>query len=252
MVGVTLNAAIIDDEPLCIEQLKQMLQGFDYVHVTGELNSSAGLMNLLQTVPVDLLFLDIKIQQESGFTIAEYINRQFPEKMLVFTTGFEGLAVNGYEYEPLDFLTKPVNELRLEKTLARALSRKSRLAPRSNARVGLHTGSGLRIVEVGRILYIEKVGRKVQLVYGDPAQPERILLRSSLTEMARIFENYGFFRIHQSFLVPLQNVCGLLSGGVRNTYEVELAGVKEMLPLSRDKYPQLRALLEEENIQFIS
>lgn len=132
----TLRAAIIDDEPLCIDQLKGLLLRFDCVRVTWELGSSAGLMDLLRASPVDLLFLDINIQQESGFAIAEYINRNFPEMMIVFTTGFEGFAVHGYAYEPLDFLTKPVNELRLEKTLSRALARRSHLAACSHTRTG--------------------------------------------------------------------------------------------------------------------
>ena len=93
----TLNVVILDDEPLCINQLKRQLLAFDYVHIAGELQSSTGLMSLLQNTPVDLLFLDIKIDQESGFSIAECINTQFPEKMVVFTTGFEGFAVHGYE-----------------------------------------------------------------------------------------------------------------------------------------------------------
>lgn len=246
-----LNVVIIDDEPLCIDQLKQQLRGFDYVHVVGELHSSTGLMSLLRSVPVDLLFLDIKINQESGFSVAEYINTQFPEKMIVFTTGFEGFAIHGYEYEPLDFLTKPVSELRLGKTLAHALARKSQLATRPHAKIGLHTASGLRIIEIDRVLYIEKVGRKVQLVYGDIEKSECILMRVSLTELEKIFDVYGFFRIHQSFLVPIQRVRSILTTDVRNSYQIELAGVPEKLPLSRNKYPQLRALLEKGDIYFI-
>lgn len=247
----TLNVVIMDDEPLCINQLKQQLREFDYVHVVGELQNSVGLMSLLRSVPVDLLFLDIKINQESGFSIVEYINTQFPEKMIVFITGFEGFALHSYEYEPLDFLTKPVSGSRLGKTLARALARKSQLIPRSHARIGLHTIGGLRIIEVDRVLYIEKIGRKVQLVCGDSEKPECIFLRRSMTEMEKVFDTYGFFRIHQSFLVPLHRICSILTTDIRNSYEVELAGVREKLPLSRDKYPQLRALLEKGDIRFI-
>lgn len=246
-----LNVVIVDDEPICLDQLKRILHHFGYVQITGVLTSSAGLMELLRTTPVDLLFLDIKIQEESGFSIAEYVNRNYPEKMVIFTTGFEDFAINGYEYEPLDFLTKPVNELRLEKALSRALSRKSHLRPRPHAKIGLHTGSGLHIVETDHILYIEKAGRRVQLVYGDPSHPETILLRGSLSEMEQIFEPYGFFRIHQSFLVPLHRVCGIMTTDFRNSYQVELAGLTEKFPLSRNKYTELCALMEDGRIHFI-
>lgn len=98
-----LEVLIVDDEPLCIAQLKQQLAAFSAVHVAGELNSGKGYAEFLKTHRVDLIFLDIRIQEESGFSIAEFTKKNFPEKMIVFTTGFEDFAIQGYEYEPSIF-----------------------------------------------------------------------------------------------------------------------------------------------------
>lgn len=240
-----LEVLIVDDEPLCIAQLKQQLAAFSTVHVAGELNSGKGYAEFLKTHAVDLVFLDIRIQEENGFSIAEFTKKNFQEKMIVFTTGFEDFAIQGYEYEPLDFLAKPIQLPRLKKTLDHAMERKKHQVPTVTAKIGIHMNGGLRFVPVNEILFIERVGRKNYLVCQKEGRTEEYLVRESMTELEKIFAGYDFLRVHQSFLVSLTKIRSLSGTEIGNSYELEVDGYERKIPVSRAKHREVENRLQE-------
>lgn len=240
-----LEVLIIDDEPLCIAQLKQQIAAFSNVHVAGELNSSKGYAEFLKMHPVDLVFLDIRIQEENGFSIAEFTKKNFSEKMIVFTTGFEDFAIQGYEYEPLDFLAKPIQLPRLKKTLDHAMERKKHQTPAVTAKIGIHMNGGLRFIPVNEILFIERVGRKNYLVCQKENGAEEYLVRESMTELEKIFAGYDFLRVHQSFLVSLPKIRSLSGTEIGNSYELEVDGYERKIPVSRAKHKEVEKRLQE-------
>ena len=246
-----LNVVILDDDPDCIRQLSGLLKQCGGVHISAELTDSDELAALLRSVPVDLIFLDIMMKGENGFSVAEYIKKHYPEKMIIFTTGFDDFALQGYDYSPLDFLVKPVSRIRLEKALSRAMARKGPAEQEHHAKIGIQTSQGVAIIEVEKILYIEKTGRKTEIVYSEEAQMRNLSIYSSLTELEKVFEAYHFIRIHQSFLVPVQRVSRILSTEIRNSYEVELKGTAKRFPLSRSKYNELKRILEDNSVCFL-
>lgn len=246
-----LNVLIVDDDQHCIDALCQMLQAFPYVHVAATSNSSDGYMELLQSQPIDLVFLDIRIQQESGFSIAAFTKRNFPDKMIVFTTGFENFAIEGYEYEPLDFLAKPISMLRLEKALTHAQNKKHQLVPRHNAKIGIQLGSGLRFVEVDSILFLERVGRKIQLVRWTGSEIQTHTLHKSMRELENMLITYDFLRVHQSFLVSARHISCISAAQIGNTYELELEHWPGKIPISRSKYKEVQQYMAQQGIPFL-
>lgn len=246
-----INVAIVDDDRRCIDHLCGLLNQLHYVNIVGTMTGSDRLVELLQTKPIDLLFLDIMMNGEDGFSVAEYVKKHYPEKMIIFTTGFDDFALRGYDYNPLDFLIKPVSRIRLEKALSYAMGRKDQTNQEHHAKIGIQTSQGVTIIEVETILYVEKTGRKVEIVYAEEAQLRHLRIYSTLGELEKVFEAYHFIRIHQSFLVPIYRVSGILSTDIRNSYEVELKGTTKRLPLSRSKYNELKSILEINSVCFI-
>jgi DNA-binding LytR/AlgR family response regulator len=247
----TLNVVIVDDDQACVDSLCQMLCAFPYVHVASTLNSSEGYMELLRSQPIDLVFLDIRIQEESGFTIAEFTKRNFPDKMIVFTTGFENFAIEGYEYEPLDFLAKPISMIRLERVLTHAQNKKRQIIPQLNAKIGIQLGSGLRFVEVDSILFLERIGRKIQMVCWADGQIQTHTLHESMRELENMLVTYDFLRVHQSFLVSARHIASISCAAVGNSYELELDHWKEKIPISRSKYKEIQQYMAQQGIPFL-
>ncbi len=119
MEKIQANILIIEDEPVPMEQSRQMVSL--YINPDGNHTAfnSVEVMRILQSVPIDLAFVDIEMPDNDGFTTAGYIQSTQPKANYVFLTGHTELGAKSYDYEPLDFLCKPLNALRLQKTFQR-------------------------------------------------------------------------------------------------------------------------------------
>lgn len=239
---MALRVFLVDDEPHSREHLAALLGDFPDVTVAGTASGGAEAIAFLRRTAVDLVFLDIEMADVNGFDLARHIQAAYPKIMIVFLTGHVDFALNGYEFKPLDFLIKPVNPLRLERVLLQAgelLGAREKKSP-SAVRIGLQVNGGLEVIQVDSILYIEKQGRKVYLV---PASGPRYQSYDSLQKLQGIFELYGFFRCHQSFLVRLDAIRGVYLDETRSCHKILLFDTEDQIPLSRGKYPELREQL---------
>lgn len=246
---MALRVFLVDDEPHSREHLAALLEDFPNVTVAGTASGGSETVAALRRTEVDLIFLDIEMEDMNGFDLARHIQTAYPKIMLVFLTGHVDFALNGYEFKPLDFLVKPVNLMRLERVILQAeeqLAKRDQKTP--SVRIGLQVNGGLEIIQVDSILYIEKQGRKVYLV---PENGPRYQSYDSLQKLQGIFELYGFFRCHQSFLVRLDAIRGIRLDETRNYHNIVLFGTEDQIPLSRGKYPELRERLAGRGLNII-
>ena len=245
MPGKVLQVLLVDDDPSSREELKQHLAAIPDVSVVGEAGDTNAAILQLRSQPVDLVFLDIELGRDSGFRLAQHIHTAFPTCLVVFLTGHVDFALEGYEYGPVDFLIKPVNLIRLEQAILRVRERLD-LYPKEDAdedlSIGIQSGHQLEIVDIRKILYLEKRGWKVQLVLEDGSS---LATRDSLQSLEPDFLRRGFFRCHQSFLIPVRRIRSVQMDQSKNTYSIRLEGIDTPIPLSRDKVAPLRQLLSE-------
>lgn len=247
---MALRILLVDDEPHSRAQLAALLEERPGVAVAGSVSGGAEAAAFLRRTDVDLVFLDIEMGDVSGFDLARHIQSAYPKLLIVFLTGHVDFALDGYEFNPLDFLIKPVNPLRLERVLLQAeelLGKREKKAS-SAVRIGLQVNGGLEIIQVDSILYIEKQGRKVYLV---PASGPRYQSYDSLQKLQGIFELYGFFRCHQSFLVRLDAIRGVHLDESRSFHKILLFDTEDQIPLSRGKYPELRERLANRGLTIL-
>ena len=113
-----LNALVIDDEQFAREELCQLLVESDLVEVLGEApNAIIGLQKINELKP-DVVFLDIQMPQVSGIELLSMLD---PDTMprVVFVTAFDDYAIQAFEDNAFDYLLKPLDPKRLNKTLCR-------------------------------------------------------------------------------------------------------------------------------------
>ncbi|WP_346880437.1 LytTR family DNA-binding domain-containing protein [Clostridium sp. UBA3061] len=244
-----LKVLLVDDEDICLEDLKSTLATFKYINVIGEARSGSDTVKFLQKYEkeVDLIFLDIEIKDINGFELAKHIQSAYSYVKIIFLTGHVGFALKGYEFQPVDFLTKPINIIRLEQSLLRVKSLKTSEKVNTEIKIGIHVEGGFEIITVNDILYIEKRGRKVCIICKDG-----LVFNSSdsVQKLESIFQNYGFFRSHQSFIIPTNKIKRISSDKFSRVYGVKLEDVEENIPLSREKYNELKELLKNEEMEF--
>ena len=113
----TLRAILVDDEPLCRQDLRDVLLAFPHVQICGEAATITEAATLLKNSMPDLVFLDLSLGQEMGFNLLQ--GRSFPGAVIAVTAHAEH-AATAFDLDISDYLLKPVAEDRLHQALLRA------------------------------------------------------------------------------------------------------------------------------------
>ncbi|MBB4823275.1 DNA-binding LytR/AlgR family response regulator [Sporosarcina luteola] len=240
---MSARTLIVDDDQSCIKSLNSYLAAYPFVSVIGEVNSSEEALDFLETHPVDLLFLDIEMGGMDGIEFAHRVETLYPKLLIVFVTGHPQFALEGYEVHPVDFLTKPVNPVRLDKALGKVRERLEESRVPRDAKIGLNVPGGIHMIMVSDIRLIEKKGRKIFVESNEGARYET---RETMKKLEEILIPFEFYRTHQSFLVPLRSIESITPDTFSRSYSVHLNGYQGLVPLSRKNYNELKEKLQEQ------
>ncbi|HBC81279.1 two-component system response regulator BtsR [Pseudescherichia vulneris] len=113
-----LKVLIVDDEPLARENLRVLLEDESEIEIVGECANAIEALGAVHKLHPDVLFLDIQMPRISGL---EMVGMLDPDQRpyVVFLTAFDEYAVKAFEEHAFDYLLKPIEAARLEKTLHR-------------------------------------------------------------------------------------------------------------------------------------
>jgi two-component system, LytTR family, response regulator len=110
-----LKTILIDDEPLAISRLKRLLSRYeaDFDIIAEAKNGAEGLEFIEKHKP-ELIFLDIEMPEMNGF---EMLSKLSYMPIVIFATAFDQYAIRAFEENSIDYLLKPIEAERLEKTV---------------------------------------------------------------------------------------------------------------------------------------
>ena len=100
-----IKVLIVDDEPLARENLRILLQEQSDIEIVGECSNAVEAIGAVHKLRPDVLFLGMLDPEHRPY--------------IVFLTAFDEYAVKAFEEHAFDYLLKPIEEARLEKTLIR-------------------------------------------------------------------------------------------------------------------------------------
>jgi two-component system LytT family response regulator len=120
-----LSAVIIDDEILAREELIAQLDESAQVDVIGQASNAIEGLKAIHRLKPDIIFLDIQMPQITGIELLAMLN---PEDMpyVVFITAYDQYAIQAFEENAFDYLLKPIDQARLEKTICRLIKQTQR------------------------------------------------------------------------------------------------------------------------------
>lgn len=113
-----IKVLIVDDEPLARENLRILLQEQSDIEIVGECSNAVEAIGAVHKLRPDVLFLDIQMPRISGLEMVGMLDPEH-RPYIVFLTAFDEYAVKAFEEHAFDYLLKPIEEARLEKTLSR-------------------------------------------------------------------------------------------------------------------------------------
>jgi len=201
---MTINCAIIDDEPLAAGLLKSYAEKTPFLQLIGTYGSALEAMKELRDHPAQLLFLDIQMPELSGIEFAKILP---PETKVIFTTAFQQYAIEGYKVSALDYLMKPISYDDFLKAANKALdwfvvAQRQEAANRDRF---MFVKSDYKLVRVALddILYIEGLKDYVRIFLQDGT---RIMSLMNMKKLEDYLPRPEFLRTHRSYIVHMSRV----------------------------------------------
>ncbi len=201
---MTINCAIIDDEPLAAGLLESYVSKTPYLNLTGTYNSAITAMRDLRDNPVPLLFLDIQMPELSGVEFAKILPK---DTKIIFTTAFPQYALEGYKVNALDYLLKPISYEDFLRATEKAQDWYNVLQKRetyNDDRI-MFIKSEYKLLRVclDDILYVEGLKDYVRICLKNG---EKIMSLMSMKKLEDYLPRPEFLRTHRSYIVHMPEV----------------------------------------------
>lgn len=211
----SIRALLVDDEILARVALHQALASHPDVVVVGECSNAAEAAQAVNVLKPDLIFLDIHMPDADGF---KFLHELKPGAlpMVVFATAYGQHALRAFDANALDYLLKPIDQDRFDRTMARVRTHwqgRAAVEPRSEpsrqradggwlTRVSVKVGEHIRVIAAQEIDWIEASGNYVQIHTGTATY----LHRETLRELQDSLDPGRFLRVHRAVIVNVERV----------------------------------------------
>jgi two-component system LytT family response regulator len=261
--GVTrVRTGIADDEPLARERIASMLANKPDYEIVAVCKDGMEAAAAIRDQRLDLLFLDVRMPQLDGFEVLEALGAA-PIPSIIFVTAFDHYAVRAFDVSALDYLLKPFDRARFEKTLSRFEQHRASnkaatngVAPMSEelrefiaglgitkpgsyvSRFPVKTTAGIHFVRAEDIDWIDAEGNYAALHAGGRTH----LIRETIKSVEARLDPQKFIRVHRSAIINLDRL-RKLQPYFHGEYVVTLQD-GTTLTSSRGYSDRLRALLE--------
>ncbi|MES2361731.1 MAG: LytTR family DNA-binding domain-containing protein [Pseudomonadota bacterium] len=239
-----LKVLVVDDEALARSRLRTLLGDCTApaADVLGEAANAVQAMTALQREVFDLVLLDIHMPGADGVALARSMAAMARPPAVVFVTAHAEHAVQAFELDAVDYLTKPV---RLER-LQQALQKVERIAQAGRGSRGDFPEETLLIQDRGRterVPLAEVLYFKAELKYITVRTGARsYILDGSLSELEEKYVTQ-FMRIHRNALIARRAVRALekhFDPEEGEGWAVRLNGIDELLAVSRRQLSAVR------------
>ncbi|WP_027467982.1 LytR/AlgR family response regulator transcription factor [Deefgea rivuli] len=244
------TAVIADDEPLLIaaftERIRTLWPDLEIVGIAK--NGIEALAQISQLQP-DFAFLDIRMPGLTGLQVAENIR----DTRVIFVTAFDEYAVAAFETCAVDYLLKPVSDVRLAQCMARLqrdirlpdlkgnlarLSRELAAPPLAYLQwLTVSLADTTRLIAIDEVRYFQATEKYTEVVTANG----RFLIRTSLKELLPQLNPQRFSQIHRSYIVCLPAIAKI-EKDILGRHTIYLKDSDTTLPLSRSHAAQFKQM----------
>jgi len=259
-----MKVLVVDDEQLAREELCFLLGQAGGVEIVGQASDGVEALRLIGELKPDVAFLDVQMPGLTGFEVARRLIQIDAPPQIVFVTAFDQHAVDAFSVNAVDYVLKPVDEVRLAQTLERV---RARLAtrPATSPRSPLSPEDLERVIEAvqarqtRRDQLAVRVGERFILVQAEEVVhaslvDDTIVVATqtlsgtssyrTLEELQTRLDPAVFWRVHRSHLVNITNIKEIVPWFSRN-YLLKMKDAKGTeIPVSRAQTRRLREYLQ--------
>lgn len=234
---------IADDEPAARRGVRQLLATYPAFHIVGECRDGREVLEALDRLHPDVLFLDIQMPEIDGLSV---VQQRTPERMpaTVFLTAYDRYALAAFDAAAHDYLVKPVGEERFAAAIRRLSERLTHRPPATTPpapdRLLVASAKETLAVAPTDVSWVEAAGNYAQVWIG----ARSYLLREPMSRLEARLAPLHFVRVHRGALVRIGAVKSWRASP-DGSLTLTLDG-GHRIPVARRKRPdilaQLRAL----------
>ncbi len=209
-----IKILIVDDENPARKKIRSYLKEQEGSNAIVEAENGLDAVEKIREHQPDLIFLDIQMPGMTGFEVIETIGiENMP--VVVFVTAYDQYAIDAFEVQAVDYLLKPFDQERFQKSFDRALEqielKKNNIAILKNLlneiksekkyldRIMVNIGHRFFYVKTREIIYISAEEKYVYL----HTEKDHHLIRETMNNLEQQLDPFKFKRIHRSYIVNI-------------------------------------------------
>ncbi|MDF2190708.1 LytTR family DNA-binding domain-containing protein [Paraflavitalea sp. CAU 1676] len=209
--GKTIACVVVDDEPLALKLIADYVQKTPFLQLREQTGSPMRAIELVQQGEAELLFLDIQMPELTGLQLMKIVGHKCK---VIITTAYTDYAMDGYEFDVVDYLLKPitfdrflvaahkVRERMLNEPVAPLQEATPSPAPSSPGYIFVKTEYKIQKIDLTSILYLEGLRDYVAFY----TQSGKVLTLQSLRSFQDQLPELQFMRVHKSYLIALDKI----------------------------------------------
>lgn len=209
-----LDILIVDDEQLFIDRLKKEIVALT-ANQFNIISTTNGFDKVIYAQEYELYFLDIDLNDKTGFDLAKEIIGQ--DVKIVFVTNHNDLVYSSLEMQPFYFVRKD----HLPSDLKKCLSLYQETKQRESMNIVIKERNKKIIIALEDILYFEKSNNVLYINLVD----RKYTIRKSMSLLDKEINHQDFLRVHNSFIVNMNYISSFA------TKELIIQG--KIIPISR-------------------
>ncbi|MDB5896086.1 MAG: DNA-binding response regulator [Rhodoferax sp.] len=261
---MTTTALIAEDEPLLAQALQTALaRAWPELRIVASVGDGLSAVTQALALAPQVLFFDIRMPGQSGLDAAAALADGWPTGLgapsfpaLVFVTAYDQYAVQAFEAQALDYVLKPIQAVRLEKTveklrralavatpnamemeahmartmaqLRQVLAATAPMPTRALRHVQVSVGAQIRLISVQEVVCFEAADKYVRVLTAN----HEYLIRTPLKELLAQLDPQTFWQVHRGALVRVDAIESVQRDG-HGKLQLRLRGRSETLAVSR-------------------
>ena len=200
-----VRCLLVDDESPAIDLLKNHIKTLNNLDIIASCYSAVETFEILKKEEIDLLFLDIEMPVLKGLDFLKAL--QNPPKVII-TTAYREYAIEGYDFDIVDYLLKPISFDRFVKAIDRYYERtqvtNQSIKHQKEEDTFFYVNVNKKHIKIvfDDILYIESLKDYVRIHTKD----QRIVVKSNIGKIEKQLPSHLFIRTHRSYIVTIDKI----------------------------------------------